>query len=88
MVRKIRGVWRKMLAQTRHPREPRIGADGTSYHFSGFFPNRLIMSGTIWSPDPNTKTWHFVRLAETLAGYAEGRETLDAMRSAVIDCEL
>ncbi len=72
-------TWRRMLRRTRYPKEPRLGADGVSYHFSRFVP--LIdrgrndpragwEQGTIWSPDEDSLCGELVAIGEGLKDYA------------------
>jgi hypothetical protein len=75
----IRGVWKKMLLDVRHPKEPRDGLDGITYHFSAFFVGWGELSGEAWSPDAESKTGRLVSLAEALGDYARGKVDLNML---------
>jgi hypothetical protein len=76
-------TWRRMLRATRYPKEPRLGADGVSYHFSRFLPliDRGSQSdplagweqGKIWSPDEDSLCDELVAIGERLKAYATAR---------------
>jgi hypothetical protein len=75
-------TWRRMLRTTRYPKEPRLGADGVTYHFSRFLPmidrgqdDPLAgwEQGTIWSPDEESQCGELVAIGERLKAYAQAR---------------
>lgn len=78
----VQRAWLYMLRRVRHPKEPRIGADGTEYHFSRAVPVVAedqatpfgFESGRIWSPRPGTATALLVHLSEELRAYATAKE--------------
>jgi len=62
---KIVDDWRRMLLGTRYAKRPRMGIDGTFYHFfakSGY----QGMAGKTWSPDPATATGMLAQLADSM----------------------
>jgi hypothetical protein len=72
-------IWRHMLHATRYPKEPRIGADGATYHFSRFValydqgqadPLAGFENGMVWTPEPRSMTGRLVRIGEELKKYA------------------
>lgn len=88
-------VWRRMLRTTRYPKEPRLGADGTNYHFSRFLP--LFdrgrpdplggwEQGKTWSPDEESPCGGIVAIGEQLKAYAQARpEDRDMIRREIRD---
>lgn len=89
----VNKTWRRMLRTTRYPEQPRLGADGESYHFSRFVP--LIdrgrpdplggrEQGTIWSPDGGSLCEELVAIGERLKAYAQAKpEDRDKIRSEI-----
>lgn len=73
LAQRIARVWKSMLLDARHPKNPHPGLDGASYHFSMWVQNHGDISGEIWSPDERTKTSALVNLATALSQYAKGR---------------
>lgn len=86
-------TWRRMLRTSRYPNEPRLGADGVSYHFSRFLPliNRGQPDplggweqGTTWSPDDDSLCGELVSIGERLKEYAQAKpEDRDKLSSAI-----
>lgn len=86
-------TWRRMLRRTRYPSEPRLGADGVSYHFSRFVP--LVdrgqpealagwEQGTIWTPDGESVCGELVGIGERLKEYAQAKpEDRNRIRSEI-----
>jgi hypothetical protein len=75
-------TWRRMLRTARYPMEPRLGADGMSYHFSRSLP--LIdrgqsdplaggEQGRIWSPDEESLCGDLVAIGERLKVYVQAK---------------
>jgi hypothetical protein len=76
----IKGLWKEMLLNVKHPAESEDGLDGTTYDFSAWIYGRGDLSGHIWSPKPESKTGRLTRLADTLADYARGKADLDKLK--------
>jgi len=74
--------WLTMLWNVRYQPTDEIGADGTTFHFSGFCRGVGQLSGQTWSPDPATPTGRLVALAEAIKAYslAPSQEATDALR--------
>lgn len=68
---RIENVWQKMLLDARHPKDPTLGLDGETFHFSMWIRYHGIVSASIWSPDRG-RTLALTYLAEALANYARG----------------
>jgi hypothetical protein len=85
--RKLHDIWKEMLLKARPPRDARLGADGTMYHYHARFRSRGAMNGQIWSPEEGSKTWDSNRLTETLADYARGKSDLEDLKKAIDDFE-
>ena len=66
----IEVVWKEMLLDVRHPKEPILGNDGVIYHFSARLEWRGEISGHTWSPDPDSRTGRLTSLADALGDYA------------------
>ena len=68
----LAGIWSQMLRCTHYPKEAYRGCDGVGYHFSMWIPDhRILASGKIWSPKPNTNTSLLVSLGHMLAAYVD-----------------
>ena len=78
----VNRIWRRMLRTIRYPDEPRLGADGTDYHFSRFLP--LIdrgqsdplagwEQGMIWTPDDDSPCGQLVAIGERLRDYTKAK---------------
>jgi hypothetical protein len=76
LAEEIKSLWDEMLLKARHPSEPVLGMDGVTYDFSADIKGRGELSGHIWSPEPESKTGRFTKLAETMADYARGKADL------------
>jgi hypothetical protein len=76
----IKGLWKEMLLNVRHPSEGNDGLDGVTYDFSASVGSRGELSGHIWSPEPESKTGRLTNLADTLADYARGKADLDKLK--------
>jgi hypothetical protein len=88
-------TWRRLLRRTRYLKEPRLGADGVSYHFSRYVPmidrgrNDPLAGweqGTIWSPDEDSLCGELVAIGEGLKDYALAQpEDRQKLGSAIRD---
>ncbi|MEY2561540.1 MAG: hypothetical protein QOG51_1955 [Verrucomicrobiota bacterium] len=72
LTERIRRVWQDMLLNARHPKQPALGVDGETYHFSMWVYEHGIVSGEVWSPKRG-KTLALTSLAEALADYTRGK---------------
>src|SRR6266481_266390 len=75
---RIERVWQKMLLDAQHPKNPGLGADGETYHFSMWIRMHGIVSGEVWSPSEG-KTLALTNLAKALANYAKGHADEDSL---------
>ena len=71
LTERIRRVWEHMLLNARHPKQPVLGLDGETFHFSMWVYEHGWVSGEVWSPERG-KTLALTRLAQALADYARG----------------
>jgi hypothetical protein len=83
LARRIAAIWERMLLAARHPKEPRQGLDGASYHFSMSVSGRGVITGQVWSPDEKTKTGALVELAYALSEFATGHSDIEALKKTV-----
>lgn len=67
----IKELFENAIKTTKHPENERIGFDGTSYYFSTFFS-----TGTIWSPQKETKMHVLVDLCRKLVNHTSENEEL------------
>ena len=72
LTERIRRVWQQMLLAARHPKNPTLGLDGETFHFSMWIQDHGIVSGEVWSPDRGSRTRALTDLADGLAKYARG----------------
>jgi hypothetical protein len=80
---RIASLWETMLLGVTHPKEPVLGADGVTYHFSRWVHLRGELSGHIWSPEPESKTGRLAKLADVLADFARGKSDLKELTEQV-----
>ncbi len=79
LAQRITRVWQTMLLDSRHPKKPRLGFDGATYHFSMWIGEHGIVSAAVWLPDERTRTFKFVGLANALSIYARGKSDETAL---------
>lgn len=65
----IQFVWQEMLYETKYPREPSMGLDGETYHFSAKMWGNVNYAGKVWSPNQDTKAGKLVAISELMAQY-------------------
>ncbi|TVZ41814.1 hypothetical protein P886_1164 [Alteromonadaceae bacterium 2753L.S.0a.02] len=68
---KIVYVWKEMLLGTQYPREPTMGLDGETYHFSGRVNGYENYAGKVWSPSKDSKTGKLVEVAYLMVEYCQ-----------------
>ena len=81
---KIQGIWHEMLLTVRRP--PKTSddrADGVTYCFSAAVPGKAQLNGSVWSPEPDSKTGRLVALTEALSDYASGKADLKRLTEQV-----
>ena len=83
LAERIARVWQNMLLDAQHPKQPPLGADGTTYHFSMWVQSHGIVSGTVWSPDEGSGTFALTNLASALAQYAKGHLDSEQLAEAL-----
>lgn len=62
-------VWREMVYETKYPREPNMGLDGETYHFSAKMWGNVNYAGKVWSPPSDSKTGKLVAISELMYEY-------------------
>jgi len=83
LAQRIAQVWQRMLLDARHPKAPRDGNDGATYHFSMWIQGYGIVSASIWSPDEGSRTGALTDLASALAQYAKGQLDSEQLAKAL-----
>jgi hypothetical protein len=63
-------ICRQVLLRTHSPVFPSGGPDGVTYHAGHWVPGAFL-SGTTWSPQPDTLAGKFIAMEEALQSYAE-----------------
>jgi hypothetical protein len=66
----VSDVCRDVLLKARYPEKIRTGLDGVDYHAGHWIPGAFL-SGTTWSPEPDSVAGLFVGMEEVLKTYAE-----------------
>lgn len=71
----LEGVWSMALMQARHPMAPPDGFDGTMHHVASWAFGVGYRTGRTWSPQPGSKPWDLVELAEALEAFVHSNES-------------
>jgi len=64
-------AWGKVLLSTHYSSQYPGGADGISYHFSGFVPKAGMLAGQVWTPPRDSVTGTLVTVADTMRAVCE-----------------
>jgi hypothetical protein len=81
-------AWEMVLLSTRYSAQYPGGADGVSYHFSGFVPKAGMLDGQVWTPPRDTATGTLVTLADTMRAICEKKNGATEAQLEKVTAEL
>lgn len=78
-------IWRRILSQTRYPKESRMGNDGVVYHFAYWVVGNPAQSGKTWSPGMTTVPGKLAALGHSIKDYVQDPENQDVFLNVIDD---
>lgn len=78
-------TWRRILSETRYPKESRMGNDGVVYHFAYWVVGNSAQAGKTWSPGETTAPGKLAALGHSIKDYVQDPANQDAFLQVIDD---